>query len=94
MEMSKVMECEVIECAYNMDNHCCTMAITIGDELHPRCDTFCRSIMRGGSTSCAAGVGACKISPCTYNNSLECAAPGIFIGYKGQEPDCLTFQPE
>ena len=94
MEMSKVMECNVNDCAYNNDDCCCTMAITIGDEINPKCDTFCRSIMRGGDTSCAAGVGACKVSACTYNNSLECSALGVSIGYKDQEPDCLTFQSD
>jgi len=94
MEMVKVMKCEVNDCAYNMDDGCHTMVITIGDSMNPRCDTFCLSSMKGGDTSCLAGVGACKISSCTYNNNLECEAPGISIGYKEQEqePDCMTFQ--
>ena len=41
MEMSMVMKCEVNDCAYNMDNCCHAIAITIGDSMHPRCDTFC-----------------------------------------------------
>ena len=94
MEMSKVMKCEVSDCAYNMDNCCHAMAITIGDSTNPRCDTFCKSSMKCGDTSCL-GVGACKVSSCTYNNNLECCcAQGISIGYKEQEPDCLTFQME
>lgn len=43
MEMSMVMKCEVDACAYNMDTCCHTMAITIGDSMHPGCDTFCLS---------------------------------------------------
>ncbi len=94
MEMSKVMKCEVSDCAYNMDDCCHAMAITIGDSMNPRCDTFCQSSIKGGDASCMAGVGACKVSSCTYNDNLECGAPGISVGYKGQDPDCLTFQAE
>ena len=92
MEMSKVMKCEVDECAYNMDNCCHTMAITVGDSMNPRCDTFCQSAMVGGDAGCTAGVGSCKTSCCRYNNNLECGASGISVGYKGHDPDCLTFQ--
>ena len=92
MEMSKVMKCEVSDCAYNMDDCCHTMAITIGDSINPRCDTFCQASIKGGEAGCATGVGACKISSCVYNSNLECGAPGISVGYKQREPDCLTFQ--
>lgn len=92
MEMSKVMKCSVNDCAYNMDNCCHALAITIGDSMQPRCDTFCRSAMKGGDASSMAVVGACKVSECQYNTSLECQAPGISIGYSEQEPDCLTFE--
>ena len=92
MEMSKVMECEISECAYNMDNRCHTLAITIGDSMSPQCDTFCQSSAKGGNASCNAGVGACKVSGCINNFNLECSASGVTIGYKDQEADCLTFQ--
>ena len=92
--MSKVIKCDVTDCAYNVDNCCHTIAITVGDESNPRCDTFCQSTMKGGDADCTAGVGACKVSACTYNDNLECGAQEISIGYKGQEPDCLTFQAE
>ena len=94
MEMSRVMKCEVSDCAYNRQNCCQTMAITIGDGFRPRCDTFCRFTEKGGETGCTAGVGACKVFSCVYNRDLECRAPGISVGYKGQEPDCMTFQPK
>ena len=92
MEMSKVSKCEVNDCAYNMENCCHAMAITIGDGMHPRCDTFCESMMKAGDAGCVAGVGACKVSSCMYNTDLECQAMEISVGYKEQEPDCLTFQ--
>ncbi len=50
MKMPQVTECEMSECAYNKDNACHAMAITIGDGAHPRCDTFFRSAGRGGAT--------------------------------------------
>lgn len=91
MEMPKVTNCDVEDCAYNIDEECHAMAITIGDSLNPKCDTFCQSIMKGGDVSSIAGVGACKVSSCTYNISLECQAAEICVGYKGSDPDCLTF---
>jgi len=91
MEMPKVKKCEVNDCAYNQDNNCHTAAITVGDSASPRCDTFCKSSMKGGKADVVAGVGACKVSSCKYNNNLECGAPGISVGYKKKEPDCLTF---
>ena len=92
MEMSKVSKCDVTDCAYNMNDACHAMAITIGDTVTPRCDTFCQSTIAGGDAGCFASVGACKVFGCTYNRHLECQAPEICVGYKGTEPDCLTFQ--
>jgi len=92
MKMSRVERCDITDCAYNMDNTCHTIAITIGDTAHPRCDTFCQSTMKGGDMSCFANVGACKVSACSFNSGLECQASEISVGYKEQEPDCLTFQ--
>lgn len=92
MKMSKVIKCEVKDCAYNMDNCCHTMAITVGDDMNPKCDSFCPSSIKGGEEDCFAGVGSCKVSGCMYNEDLECCSPGISVGYKGNEPDCLTFE--
>jgi len=94
MEMPKVTKCEVNECAYNVNNVCHAIAITIGGDTCPRCDTFCGFLMeaKGGDTGCIACVGACKVSSCIYNVALECQAPEISVGYKEQEPECLTFQ--
>lgn len=91
MQMPKVRQCQVTECAYNSGQMCHAMAITIGNEAHPRCDTFCRFPMKGGDVSCTGSVGACKTSSCMYNMSLECQAPDISVGYGEDEVDCLTF---
>jgi hypothetical protein len=92
MEMAKVMKCDVKECAYNMDNLCHTIAITIGDDTNPMCDTFYRSSSKGGDASSLACVGACKVSNCAHNKKLECQAPGITVSYTKQEADCMTFE--
>ena len=94
MEMSKVIKCEISDCAYNVDDCCHTMAITVGDSMNPKCDTFCQSSIKGGDVGCMAGVGACKVSACINNSNLECCSPGISVGYKNQEVDCLTFEME
>jgi hypothetical protein len=90
-EMPAVAECAVRECAYNVDSSCRARAITVGDGLHPACDTFLRSRQNGGDGALKAGVGACKVATCRHNHGLECAASSIRIGYHGNHPDCLTY---
>jgi hypothetical protein len=89
---SCVIDCAVEECSYNKDLACHARGITIGDNSHPRCDTFMRSSLKGGITDVTAEVGACKVSGCMYNQSLECTAEGIQIGSHSNHPDCLTFK--
>jgi hypothetical protein len=91
---AKVEKCEVNQCAYNLDNQCHAIAITVGgDAAHPQCDTFCGSVEKGGEKSKVARVGACKVASCLFNKSLECNSADILVGYKGYEIDCLTFLP-
>ena len=61
--------------------------------VHPHCDTFCPSSARGGEPSITAGVGACKVIGCKYNDHLECHASGIVVGRRNREVDCLTYSP-
>jgi len=91
VEMAKILECGVEECAYNMDHDCHAMAITVGGTIDHKCDTFCQSSLKGGVADISGTVGACKVSTCAYNMNLECAAPGIKVGHVGEEVDCLTF---
>ena len=92
--IAKVEKCEVNQCAYNLDNRCRAIAITVGgDAAHPMCDTFCGSMDKGGQKSKIARVGACKVAACMFNKSLECNSPDIMVGYKWDEIDCLTFLP-
>lgn len=93
MEMAKVVKCDAKECAYNMNYACHAMAITIGHgSSQPHCDTLYQSSCRGGAPRMIAGVGACKVENCKYNESLECSAKGITVGRNSDGVDCLTFQ--
>jgi hypothetical protein len=92
MNMPKVTQCEVEECAYNTDSECHAMAITIGDSSTPQCDTFCDATSKGGDPASIANVGACKTSACQYNKQLECMLRSISVGWKDDAPDCLSFR--
>lgn len=94
MQMPKVQECDVDQCAYNTDGKCHALAITIGDGENPMCDTFCQSSSKGGVKGSTAGVGACKVTACRHNQMLECSAKRISVGWEGQQADCLTFAPK
>lgn len=93
MEMPKVMDCSVSDCAYNANKACHAMAITIGEDPdEPICDTFFESSTHGGVKDITAGVGACKSYECSYNEDYECTASNIHVGMKEDQPDCLTFE--
>ena len=91
MDMPKVARCEVSQCAYNKDNICHALAITVGDSREPHCDTFFGSMSKGGDPNATAGVGACKMTSCRFNSMLECGAPSVAVGYQGEGIDCLTY---
>ncbi len=91
MEMPKVSNCEVSECAYNRKGLCHALAITVGDPAAPHCDTFCGMITKGGDPNSIAGVGACKMTTCKFNDLLECQAPSVSVGYLDDDIDCLTY---
>ena len=93
MDMPKVTECTVSDCAYNNNQVCKTIAITVGDSSgKQKCDTFFQSAVHGGIQDITAGVGACKISDCSFNKELECSAEKIRVGFEDGEADCLTFE--
>jgi hypothetical protein len=93
MTMPIVQKCSVADCAYNAEESCHAMAITIGDKPDdPLCDTFFTASRHGGVEDAQAGVGACKSYDCNFNQDYECTASSIQVGMKGDLPDCLTFQ--
>jgi hypothetical protein len=92
MEMPIIIDCDVSECAYNSENICHAMAITVGDSA-PLCDTFLRKDQKGGAMDVIGGVGACKVDSCKFNQSLECSADGIHVGRHADQARCDTFSP-
>lgn len=91
INVPEILECTVTECAYNVDVACHAKAITVGDGVHPGCDTYlggCSSHTKRGRT---AGVGACKATGCSHNEDYECTADSIKVGFKGSTIDCLTY---
>jgi hypothetical protein len=92
IEMPIVSECAVTECAYNADRSCHARAITIGDGVHPGCDTFLSSGMHSKETKRTAGVGACKVTGCSHNDDFECMADSIHVGIQEDQVNCLTYK--
>ena len=94
IEMAVVTACSVTQCGYNTDSACHARAITVGDNVHPGCDTYF-SLSGSDSHSKAkqrqAGVGACKMSSCQHNYDYECNADKIAVGQVMSRVDCLTY---
>ena len=91
LEMPLVSECSVDECTYNVDRACHARAITIGDGVHPGCDTFFRAAGHSKESHRIAGVGACKVTACQHNDDYECVAEDIHVGFEGSSINCLTY---
>lgn len=91
IDMPVVGECSVAECAYNTNNCCHARAITVGDGIHPGCDTFLAATPHSTDTARRAGVGACKVANCQHNDDYECTAEQIAVGHAGHGASCLTY---
>lgn len=91
VEMPPVSKCSVTQCAYNADRQCHARAITVGDGVHPGCDTFFNSRNHARNHGNSAGVGACKVTQCTHNDDFECIAESIEVGADGNDVHCRTF---
>ena len=92
LEMPAVRACNVEACAYNVDMGCHARAITIGDGIHPGCDTFLGGDVGHTHSGSIAGVGACKVSGCRHNADFECTAENINVGIEGGTVNCMTFK--
>ena len=92
MKMNPVSGCDMTNCAYNKNNRCHTLGITVGP--HAECNTFVHASARGGYDDANGGVGACLASGCTFNDRLECKAAAIDVVTHDKHPDCRTFQPK
>jgi len=93
IEIPVVSECSIVECSYNAGSACHAKAITIGNGVHPGCDTFLHMSAHVRERQRRSGVGACKVIACRFNDDLECGADAISVGRAAQEVACLTFVP-
>jgi hypothetical protein len=93
MDMPTVKGCEMTSCAFNREGACHAMAITIGGNGCPDCDTMVNNTdVEAGDPESCAGVGACKVMSCAHNERLECSAGGIDVGQFGDMAACRTYE--
>ncbi|MBU0594287.1 MAG: DUF1540 domain-containing protein [Gammaproteobacteria bacterium] len=91
IEMPVITECMVNTCSYNVGSNCHARAITVGDGVHPGCDTFLQGPRHTRNAQQSAGIGACKIMGCKHNDDLECMADSVKVGMIKNEANCMTF---
>jgi len=91
INMPFVKSCTINECAYNKNEVCHARAITIGDGIHPGCDTSFLGIKTRTRANGVAGVGACKVTNCKFNSDLECDADSIAVSMKNNTIQCMTY---
>jgi hypothetical protein len=91
IDMPMVSQCSVTECAYNLEKKCHARAITIGNGIHPGCDTFFMTSGHVHEKKRMAGIGACKVGHCKHNADLECMAASINVARSGDSVSCMTF---
>ncbi len=91
MKMAHITHCDAVECAFNTDEHCHALSITVGGQVDHKCDTFFVSSQKGGNPAAMGMVGACKVSSCMNNSMLECSAESICVGHCSDQIDCLSF---
>jgi hypothetical protein len=92
IDMPFIDRCTVSDCGYNKDEMCHARAITIGDGVHPGCDTAFLGAPSHTRANHVAGVGACKVMGCSFNQDLECSADSITVSSKGDSVQCMTFK--
>ena len=69
MKMNQITTCNMTDCAYNRQNCCRTLGITVGP--HTECNTFRHASTRGGFIEIQGGVGASSAADCEYNDSIR-----------------------
>jgi hypothetical protein len=91
--MPDVRECVVTDCAFNQGRACHARAVTIGDGIHPACDTYHPNVEKRASARTRAGIGACKVDRCEWNEDLACHARSVRDAHHQGHADCVTFSP-
>jgi len=92
LKTAKVRDCNAAECAYNAKNKCHAVAITIGGDSSPLCNTSMKAAKKGGVPEIKARVGACKVENCQFNKSLECTAKCIRVEMHNAYAECTMFK--
>ncbi|HKB60907.1 MAG TPA: DUF1540 domain-containing protein [Gallionellaceae bacterium] len=92
LNITRIAECSVGECAYNAGHACHAIAITVGNGDTPMCDTFYVANEHSAGHG-HAGVGACKVSGCAHNRELECTANRVLVGKLDARVRCITYIP-
>lgn len=92
IEIPRVEACGATGCAYNVDEACHARAITVGDGVHPGCDTYVVLGRHVADRDTTAGVGACKVEACRHNEDLECTAGSIRVDRVGDQVECETYE--
>ncbi len=94
MVATKVNACSVATCAYNANDTCHALAITVGEPSPTNCATFTprQGNQSAGSRMTVANVGACKAASCKHNKMLECTKAEINIGMTGSSVTCLSYE--
>jgi hypothetical protein len=87
----EVKKCTVSQCFYNKDSECGARAVLVGSD-EPVCETFIVSQQHTKHQG-QAGVGACHIDNCQYNQSMSChACSDIEIVFSNNQAWCNTFE--
>jgi hypothetical protein len=93
-QMPPIRQCEEKECAFHRTSKCHAFAITVGgpEDPRPNCDTFFKTRTRCGKEDISAGVGACKVLTCKFNELLMCLAPNVNVQVYNGRAECATYK--
>lgn len=87
----EVKKCSASRCFYNRDNECFARAVLVGSS-DPICETFIESNQHTKYQG-QAGVGACHIEKCQYNQGMSChACSDIEVLFSNNQAWCNTFE--
>lgn len=92
MTATIVNQCAATDCAYNDNQACRALAITVGEPSAQTCATYEPKQKKVSTQVTVANVGACKASNCVHNSNLSCQAAEVKIGVDGGQVRCMTFQ--
>jgi|WetSurMetagenome_2_1015567.scaffolds.fasta_scaffold40242_4 hypothetical protein len=91
MKMSEILDCDVEQCAHNKDEKCNALAINVGGS-GPVCHAFVKAAAKCVQPAVTAGVGACKMKDCEFNDCLSCTASGIDVHWRNGQAICDTYK--